>query len=155
MERTQSSDYALFLLRGAGLLLAFGHGLAKFYALITGQADWLVGMVSGLGFPLPVVFAWTLGLTEFVAGICVALGLYTRLSASFAAFAMFTAAFLRHRSLMHLGAWLGIASPTAEELQASGDPERALLFLIIMASIVVLGPGNLSLDARLSRRRRR
>ncbi len=154
MERTRSSDYALFLLRTAGLLLALAHGWTKFHALITGQADWLVGMVSGLGFPLPMVFAWALGLAEFFGGICVALGLYTRLSASFAAVAMFTAAFLRHRSLMQLGAWLGIASPTAEELQASGDPERALLFLIIMASVVVLGPGRLSIDARLSGRRR-
>lgn len=67
---------------------------------------------------------------------------------------MFTAAFVRHRSLMHFGAWLGIASPTTEELQASGDPERALLFLIIMASVVVLGPGKLSIDARRSGRRR-
>ncbi len=154
MERTRPSDYAVLLLRAAGLLLAFAHGWTKFYALITGQADWLVSMVSGLGFPLPVAFAWALGLTEFVGGLCVALGLYTRLSASMAATAMFTAAFLRHRSMMHFAGWLGIASPTAEELQASGDPERALLFLIIMGSVVILGPGRLSVDHRLSGRRR-
>ncbi|HJO03002.1 MAG TPA: DoxX family protein [Acidobacteriota bacterium] len=154
MERTQSSDYALFLLRTAGLLLAFAHGWTKFYALVTGQADWLVSTVSGLGFPLPVMFAWAIGLTEFVGGICVAVGLYTRLSASLAAVAMFTAAFIRHRALMHFGAWLGVASPTAAEIESSGNPERALLFLTIMATLVILGPGRLSVDGRLSRRRR-
>ena len=154
MDRTRLSDYAVLLLRMAGLLLAFAYGWTKFYALTTGQADWLVNMVGGLGFPLPVVFAWALGLTEFVGGLCVALGLYTRLSASLAAVAMFTASFLRHRSLMRFAAWLGLASPSAEELQASGDPERALLFLIIMSSVVILGPGRLSVDRRLSDRRR-
>ena len=154
MERTQSSDYALLLLRTAGLLMALTHGWAKFHALIIGQADWLVGMVSGLNFPLPVLFSWALGLTEFAGGICIAVGLYTRLSAACAAFAMFTAAFARHRSLAHFGAWLGVASPSAEELQAFGNPEKALLFLIIMATLVVLGPGRLSIDVRLSERRR-
>lgn len=154
MERPGSRDVALLVLRCAGLLLALGHGWGKISALATGNGDWVVGVASGIGFPAPVIFAWALAIAEFVGGICVAFGLFTRPFAFLGVCAMFTAAFFRHRALMHLLAWLGLAHPTAEQIRAAGDPERALLFLLLNAGILVLGPGAYSLDRWLSRRRR-
>lgn len=152
-ERPTTTDYALLLLRMAGLLLAVGHGWGKIYGLATG-AEGFIGGVERLGLPMPVLFAWAAGLSEFVGGLLVAAGLMTRTAAFFAACTMATAAFVRHQSLLVFGAWLGIASPTPEALQAAGDPERALLFLIIMLAIVLTGAGKLSLDSRLAERRR-
>lgn len=153
-ERPDTRDLALLILRLSGLLLAFGHGWSKMAALTTGNGDWVVGVASGLGFPMPVVFAWALAIAEFVGGICVALGLFARPFAFLGACAMFTAAFLRHRALMHFLAWLGMSSPTEEQVRAAGDPERALLFLLVNLAILVMGPGAYSLDRWLSRRRR-
>ena len=92
-ERTGSKDVALLIVRMAGLYLAFGHGWGKFSALVTGNGGWIVEMVSGLGFPMPTLFAWALGITEFVGGLCLALGLGARLFGALVAFAMSVAAF--------------------------------------------------------------
>lgn len=153
-ERAGARDLALLILRLSGLLLAAGHGWSKIASLATGNGDWVVGMASGLGFPAPTLFAWALAIAEFVGGVCVALGLFTRPFAFLGVCAMFTASFLRHRALMHFAAWLGLSHPTAEQVRATGDPERALLFLIINVTILILGPGGYSLDRWLSRRRR-
>lgn len=152
-DRTGPNDYALLLLRLAGFYLAFGHGWGKFSALVTGNGAGMVGMVEGLGFPFPVFFAWALGITEFLGGLCIALGLGTRLFAGLAAIAMFVAAFARHRALSQFLAWVGISGASEEQLRSWGDPERAVLFLLISAALVILGPGRLSLDRVLAERR--
>lgn len=152
-ERTGPNDYALLLLRLAGLYLAFGHGWGKFSALVTGNGDWVVGMADGLGFPLPWLFAWALGITEFLGGICLALGLGTRLFGALVAFAMFVAAFVRHRAISQFLAWVGLSGASEEQLRSWGDPERAILFLLIGGALLVLGPGRISLDRVLAERR--
>lgn len=155
MERTGAKDLALLILRMTGLLLAFGHGWGKFSALVTGNGQWVVGIAAGLGFPAPALFGWALGITEFAGGLCLALGLGTRVAAFFIGFGMFTASFFRHGALLRLAAWLGIAHPTEERLRALGSPELALLFLAIALALMMLGPGRMSLDHRLAERRRR
>ncbi len=152
-ERTGPNDYALLLLRLAGFYLAFGHGWAKFSALVTGDGAGLVGMVEGLGFPLPTLFAWALGITEFLGGLCIALGLGTRLAGALVAFAMFVAAFVRHRAITQFLAWVGLSGATDEQLRSWGDPERAVLFMLIGSGLLILGPGRLSLDRVLAERR--
>ncbi len=151
-ERTTTIDYALLVLRMAGLLLALGHGWGKVYGLSTG-AEGFIGGVERLGLPAPVLFAWAAGLSEFVGGLFVAVGFMTRTAAFFAACTMATAAFLRHKSLLVFAAWVGLASPSAETLQAAGDPERALLFLAIMVAVMLMGAGGISIDRRLAERR--
>jgi len=152
-ERATATDYALLLLRMAGLLLAIGHGWAKVHGFATG-AEGFIGGVVRLGLPMPVLFAWAAGLSEFVGGLLVAVGLMTRTAAFFAACTMAMAAFVRHRSLLLFGTWIGITSADPEVLQAAGDPERALLFLVIMLALMLMGAGRLSLDRKLADRRR-
>jgi putative oxidoreductase len=152
-EQTTGKDYALLFLRLAGLYLALGHGLGKILALTSGQ-DWWVNAVAGLGLPMPIVFAWAAGLAEFVGGLCIALGLYTRTAAFFAACTMFTAAFLRHAAITQFFAWLGLSAATPDQLESLGNPERAILYLLICIALMTLGGGRLSLDARLDRRHR-
>jgi putative oxidoreductase len=152
-RRATAIDYALFLLRLAGLFLAIRHGWGKIYGLATGS-EGLVNFVSDLGFPLPLLFAWAAALSEFVGGLAVALGLFTRTSAFFAAFTMATAAFVRHQALVQFGAWIGLVAVDAETLQSYGSPEMSMLFLLIMAALIILGGGRFSVDHRLATRRR-
>ena len=153
MERTTTKDYALLILRLAGLYLALGHGWAKVVALTTGQAGGLVQGVASLGFPAPLVFAWAAALSEFFGGLGIFLGFGTRVCAFFAGFTMFVAAFLRHRALTQLFAWLGFVSVPEETLRRLGNPERALEYLIIFLALLLLGGGRLALERRLRGRR--
>lgn len=155
MERRSATDWALLVLRLAGIYLALGHGTGKLIPLLTGGGDAWIAAVARLGFPMPVFFAWASALAETVGGLCIALGLYTRAAAFFTAFNMGVAAFVRHRAALHFLGWIGLASPSAEELQAAGDPERAILFLLISIALLIMGGGSLSLEARLQQRRRR
>ncbi len=154
MQRNGAHDLAMLVIRLSGLYLAFGHGWSKIVRLATGEGAGIVSMADNLGFPLPIVFAWALALAEFGGGICVALGFGTRVAASFAAVAMFVAAFRRHRAIMQLLTWIGLANPTDEELRAAGDPERAILYLLALLVVLIAGPGRYSVDARLAARRR-
>jgi putative oxidoreductase len=145
-------DAALLLLRLAGLGLALAHGWGKVAALSTGQGQGLIETVGRLGFPAPALFAWAAALSEFAGGLLVALGLGTRIAAGFAAVTMAVAAFVRHHALTRLVAWLGLASVPDETLKAWGNPELALVYLVVLLAVLLLGPGRLSLD-RLVRRK--
>ncbi|NKB87693.1 MAG: DoxX family membrane protein [Acidobacteria bacterium] len=152
-NRLTGTDYALLFLRMAGLYLAFGHGWGKVSGLASGN-EGVINMVARLGFPMPVLFAWAAALSEFAGGILVGLGLFTRWAALFAAFTLSVAVFWRHQALMVFGAWLGIISPDEETLRAAGNPELALMFVLVMVALVILGGGQLSADHRLLNRRR-
>jgi putative oxidoreductase len=147
------NDVALLLLRLAGLGLALAHGWGKVEALSTGHADPFVQAVAGLGFPVPLFFAWASGLAEFAGGILVALGLGTRIAAGFATVNMAVAAFMRHHALSRLAALVGLVTVPPDTLKAWGNPELALLYLAVFLAITLLGPGRLALDPLIRRRR--
>jgi putative oxidoreductase len=144
-------DIGQLLLRLAGLYLALGHGWGKVVGLASGQTRF-VEAVANLGFPLPALFAWAAALSEFAGGIAIALGLFTRWAAAFAACTMFVAAFVRHRAASQLLSWLGVAPASEQSLKAWGNPELAMLFLLVCLSVVLSGPGRLSIDAKLGRK---
>jgi putative oxidoreductase len=148
-----SKDVALLILRLTGLLLSLGHGWGKVASLSSGGGGRFVQAVADLGFPLPGLFAWAAALAEFLGGLCVALGLGTRVAAGFAAFTMAVAAFLRHRAHAHLLGWAGLTSPSEEALKAWGNPELSLVYLAIFLAIALLGAGRLALDPLLGRKR--
>lgn len=154
MSKTLLSDMALLLLRLSGLGLALTHGYGKVVALSTGHGGGFIAGVASLGFPLPGLFAWAAALAEFVGGLCVALGLGTWVAAAFAATTMFVAAFLRHHALQHLLVTLGAMKASEETVRSWGNPELALVYLLVFATLALTGGGRFSLDRLLPTRRR-
>lgn len=123
-ERTALQDLSITALRAFfGLSMAFGHGLGKIPV-----GDQFVAGVGALGFPYPVVFAWSAALSEFVGGILIALGFATRGGALVITATMTVAAFLRHAS---------------DPFRAK---ELALLYLFIALVFLVRGAGRYSVD---------
>lgn len=130
-DTSRATDLGLLILRlGVGLSLAFAHGLGK----IPPSAGFTDG-VAALGFPLPVYFAWAAGLSEFVGGLLLALGLLTRPAAVFVACTMATAFFVRHAD-----------DPFA-------DAEKAFLYLFAALALMVAGAGRYAADRFLRRER--
>jgi putative oxidoreductase len=143
-------DLGLLILRLAGLYLAVAHGWGKIVGLASGETRFLEG-VERLGFPMPLAFAWAAALSEFLGGLAIALGLFTRWAAAFAAFTMCVAAFGGHRALSQLSAWLGLV-PASEDLKKWGNPELAFVYMLIFLAVALLGPGRLSVDSKLGRK---
>lgn len=120
-----SAHIGLVILRVyTGLSMALAHGLGK----IPPSEGFIEG-TSAMGFPLPVVFAWLAGLSEFGGGLLLALGLMTRPAAFFMGSTMLVAAFVRHG-----------ADPFARQ-------EKALMFLAIAVAFVCIGAGKYGIDA--------
>ena len=110
----------------AGVSLALAHGLGK-----VPPSEGLVNATAKMGFPMPTVFAWAAGLSEFVGGILLALGLLTRFAGFFVAFTMVTALVGVH--------W---ADPF-------GKKELALLYLFIALTFMIKGANDWSIDGFL------
>ena len=73
-------NVGLFLLRiMAGTGIAY-HGYGKVFG---GDITMLIQGVTKMGFPMPDIFAWAAALSEFLGGIMIVLGLYTRVGAFF------------------------------------------------------------------------
>lgn len=124
------ADVGLLVLRvGAGLSLALAHGLGKMP-----PSDGFIGATESMGFPLPVVFAWAAGLSEFVGGLLIALGLVTRPAAVFVAITMAVARLGAHGS------------------DPFGDGELSMVYFLIAVAIALIGAGRWSLDRILWRR---
>ncbi len=125
-----SSNAGLALLRiFTGVALLFGHGIGKMP-----PSEKFIGIVSGLGFPYPTLFAYAAGLTEFAGGMFLALGLFTRPTSFFVAFMMAVAAFGFH-----------VNDPFAAQ-------EKALLYLFIALAFLFKGSGEWSLDSMIRHR---
>jgi putative oxidoreductase len=130
--RSIQADIGLTVLRiAAGLMMAFGHGLSK-----VPPAAGFVDAVSGLGFPMPAVFAWAAGLSELVGGLLIAAGLFTRPASLFLAVTTGVAAFMRHG---------------ADPLFSRSGPskELALLYLVAAVAFLLAGSGRYGVDALL------
>lgn len=110
----------------AGISLAFAHGIGKIP-----PDEGLISGAASLGFPMPVVFAWAAGLSEFLGGIFLALGLFTRVSAFFIAFTM-------------LVAILGVHG--ADPYQKK---ELAFMYFFVATAFLLKGSGDWSVDSFL------
>jgi putative oxidoreductase len=134
----QLEPIARLLVRvGFGLLLALNHGWGKasaaFGFVFLGQEWRFVGVVGEMGFPLPAFFAICAALAEFVGGLLLAAGLFTRYAAAFVTINM-SVAVLRH-------------------LFTNMRYELAALYLIVAVYLLLSGAGKLSLDAMIKKAR--
>ena len=107
------------------------HG---FHKLAHGMPDF-IRTVARLGFPIPTAFAWTAALSEFLGGICVVVGLFTRYAALAIAIDMSVAI-----TKVHLNEGL------------VGGYEFPLALLAIALAIVLSGAGPASIDSTVLHR---
>lgn len=129
--KARLTDIGLLWLRvlaGAGIMT---HGYGKIFG---GRMEKFAGGVGEMGFPMPLFFAWAAALSEFVGGLCLALGLGTRVAAFFIACTMSVAAFIRHA-----------ADPF-------GRKELALAYWTIAIALLILGGGRYAVERLLCRR---
>jgi putative oxidoreductase len=148
-----SLDFALLVLRLAGLGLAIFHGWGKLSRLVGGDHGFADGL-ERMGLPAPLLFAWAAALAETLGGVLVTLGLFTRVAAAFCAITMVVAAFVRHHALDLLFVRLGLMEVPPERLTAWGNPELALVYLIVFLALALAGGGGLSVDGLRAGRRR-
>ena len=106
-----------------GLSMAIAHGLGKIP-----PSEKLIEGVGAMGFPLPIVFAWSASLAELLGGLLIAVGLFTRPAALFLGFTMAVAAFGAHG-----------ADPFQKQ-------ELSLIYLASCVLFIFSGAGSLSLD---------
>lgn len=119
---------ALLLLRGyAGAVVLLAHGLPKLRELVAGDRH-LVALVAGMGLPAPELFAWLSALTQVLGSTALIAGAATRAAA------------------------LGVATTIAIGMLGVhlGDPfqivEAGIAYVVMLAAIAILGPGDLSVD---------
>jgi putative oxidoreductase len=106
-----------------GVTMAIAHGLPKF-----GKLEGFAANLSSRGYPWPEFLAPLAAWTELVGGLLLALGLLTRPSALGLVVTMAIAAFVHHAS-----------DPFAKQ-------ELALAYGVTFLTLLVTGPGRLSLD---------
>src|SRR5262249_26350015 len=126
----------LLLRVATGLMILYIHGWHKLdggIAFLQHGTPWkLAEEVAGMHFPAPVVSAFAATIVQFVCAPLIALGLFTRGSA------------------LLLTGTLGVA--VLQNLLAGRDPQLAILYALVMASMIFLGGGRFSVDAKLSLR---
>ena len=113
------------LLRVVLGVIFIAHGQQK----VAGGVDGFSDSVARLGFPAPHLFAWAAALAEFLGGICVLVGLFTRYAALSIAIVMAVAVTRVH---WHQG--------------LVGGYEYPLALLTIATAVMLTGAGPLSID---------
>jgi putative oxidoreductase len=109
-----------------GLVLAFGHGVGK----IANYEKFVAGVGGKHGIPLPELTAPFAIASEFLGGILLAVGLFTRAAAVAIIGTMFVVAF-----------WVHGSDPFMKK-------EFALAYAVAAIVVLISGPGKYSLDAR-------
>jgi uncharacterized membrane protein YphA (DoxX/SURF4 family) len=109
-----------------GLSFAIGAGYPKIQQFPS--ADWFLEQVTELGFPFPALFAFLAAWGEFLGGIFVAVGLFTRLFALQLTIQMAVAAFMFHKSNFLV------------------DLSAAHSYFWIFLTITVIGSGKIAID---------
>ncbi len=76
-SKENCADWGKFLLRLVLGVVFIYHGYGKLFGDMPGM-EGFTKMVGGMGFPMPVVFAYLVALVEFIGGIAMLAGVYTR-----------------------------------------------------------------------------
>jgi len=129
-------DLALFIVRITLGAIFLAHGLQKWFGLFNGPGiEGTTGMLSGLGFIYPAVWAWILALTETIGGLFLVAGIMPRLLAALIAVVVAVAIAKVHWSKGFF--------------MSKGGFEYQLLLLAVCLLIILTGGGKHSLYNRL------
>jgi len=116
-------------------MIFYIHGLHKlegWIAYVQHGTPWtLAEEVAGMHMPAPLASAVLATLVQFICSLFVVVGLFTRVSAALL-FAALSGAILQN-------------------LLAGRDPQLAILYTLVVVTLVFMGGGKYSLDAWLSR----
>jgi uncharacterized membrane protein YphA (DoxX/SURF4 family) len=123
----------LFFRVSAGLMIFYIHGLHKlegWIAYLQSGTPWeLLEEVEGMHFPAPYPSAIAATLIQFICSLFILFGLFTRINA-----------------VLLLGA---LSGALLQNLLAGRSPQLALLYILIVITIIFIGGGRFSLDAKL------
>jgi putative oxidoreductase len=129
---TAAADAGLAVVRVVVfLLLAFLHGMGK-----VPPQEGFVGMVGGLGFPAPGLFAWLAAIAEVGGAILLVLGLLTRPAALLVFVHFLFVIFIAHGG------------------DPLGDRELPIIFCTTALMFLLAGPGRYSVDNLIAGRSR-
>lgn len=136
-QNSSAVTWGHFMLRvSAGFMIFYIHGLHKLEGGIANIRDgtpWkLVEEVAGMHAPAPVASAWAATIIQFVCSLFVVAGLFTRLNA-----------------VLLIGA---LSGAILQNLLADRDPQLAILYTLVVVTIVLMGGGRFSLNKRCGHR---
>ncbi|RMG66709.1 MAG: DoxX family protein [Calditrichaeota bacterium] len=145
-DRFTWSPLPLRLIIGIGFMF---HGYAKLFSSV-GHNNFIM-LLQDLGMPLPSLLAWLVGFVEFFGGLALLLGAFTSIAALLLIVDMLGAMFFV--SLPHGFDMLQV-TVMIEGGPKFGVPglEINLIYLAALISLLLTGPGHLSLDGWLRAR---
>ncbi|MBZ5515081.1 MAG: DoxX family protein [Acidobacteriia bacterium] len=132
MSSSGTSAWGLLLLRLAVGAVFVMHGGQKIF--VTGFRG-VAGFLAHLGFPLPLVAAIVLMLVEFVGGLALIFGIFTRWAAALSACVMVVAVLLVHLKR-------GFFTPGVE---------FPMTLLAASLALALSGPGALALGTKVGK----
>ena len=129
MKNCRSSrDCGLLALRIAVGVIFILHGYGKLFGGAPGM-EAFTGMVAGIGFPAPALFAYVAALSEFLGGIAILLGVFTCVASTLIGIVMLVALVMVKKFNLPMA-----------------DADLALLGSAI--ALMCMGPGRYSIAAQ-------
>jgi putative oxidoreductase len=140
--------WALFPLR---LIVGYGfmaHGFAK----LAKGPDAFANILQAIGVPAPHFVAWSTLLVELLGGLAVFLGAFVTLASLPMAAVLSVAIFTVHLRYGFSSIKLNAVTAAGAQFGPPGF-EVNLLYLACLAALVLAGPGPLSIDGLIRKRR--
>src|SRR5271169_1214769 len=127
-----------FCLRvSAGLMIFYIHGLHKlegWLAYLQHGTPWtLAEEVAGMHMPEPLASAVAATLVQFICSLFIVVGWFTRINAALLVCAL--------------------SGAILQNLLVGRDPQLAILYTLVVVTLIFIGGGKYSLDARMSSKR--
>ena len=130
---TAASVGHLFLRVTTGLMIFYIHGLHKlegWIAYLQHGTPWtLAEEVAGMHAPAPLASAVAATLVQFICSLFIVVGLFTRINAALL--------------------FCTLSGAILQNLLTGRDPQLAILYTITVTTLVLIGGGKYSLDARV------
>ncbi|HWH70676.1 MAG TPA: DoxX family protein [Candidatus Sulfotelmatobacter sp.] len=137
-SQIRRADVGLFLIRAVLAAVFMYHGGQKLFGLFGGHGiQGTAGFMASIGIPFPTLSTILAGSAEFFGGIVLLLGTGTRIAAVPMALTMLVAVATVHRS--------GFGSQ-------AGGMEFPLTLGVVLAALVLTGPGRLTLGRLITAR---